>query len=133
MKQHIVDICKLTRENTFFRQVVFTGKKSQLVVMNIKPGEDVGEEVHPHTEQTLFFLSGKGVAVLDKVTREISEGDVVVVEPGVKHNFINKGDTPLKIYTIYAPANHIEGRVHQTKEEAEADTADEEFGHNNIQ
>ena len=130
MSNYLKDITKVTAENTYFRKVLFTGKKSQLVVMDIKPGEDIGEETHPHTEQTLFFLSGIGKAVLDEQEQEISGGDVVIVQPGVKHNFINTGKEPLKIYTLYAPANHIDGRVHKTKAEAEADEEDEEFGHN---
>lgn len=130
MTSYIKDIVKVTKDNTYFRNVLFTGKKSQLVIMDIKPGEEVGEETHPYTEQTLFFLSGIGKAVLDEQEQEISGGDVVIVQPGVKHNFINTGKEPLKIYTLYAPANHIEGRVHKTKEEAEGDGEDEKFGHN---
>ena len=119
---------KETEENTYFRKVLFTGGKSQLVAMDIKPGEDVGEETHHHVEQTLFLLRGEGKAVLDGAERPYRTGDVVVVTPGTRHNFINTGKESLKIFTIYAPANHIDGRIHKTKHDAEADADDEAFG-----
>lgn len=123
------NITKLTEDNHNFRSVVHTGKFSQLVVMEIPSGGDIGFEVHDHVEQTLFFQSGFGVASLDGVDYHVSAGDVVVVTPGTKHNFINTGDEPLKIFTVYAPPNHIDGRVHVTRIDADADEADEEFGH----
>jgi mannose-6-phosphate isomerase-like protein (cupin superfamily) len=123
------DIISRTRENANFRQVIFTGKKSQLVVMDIPPGGEIGTETHPNVEQTLFFLSGIGEAILDGVRSPIKAGDAVVVTPGTEHNFRNTGNEPLKVYTIYAPPNHIDGRVHRTKAEADADIEDEEFGH----
>lgn len=122
------DILKATKENTYFRQVLFTGKNSQLVVMDIKPGEDIGSETHHYTEQTLFLLSGTGTSVLNGVEKPFVAGDVVVVPPGTEHDFINVGTDSLKIYTVYAPPNHIDGRVHKTKKDAELDTADEDFG-----
>ncbi|MBN1779225.1 MAG: cupin domain-containing protein [Candidatus Buchananbacteria bacterium] len=125
-QENIID---KTQQNEYFRQVLFTGSKSQLVVMSIKSGEDIGQETHNHVEQVLFFLSGVGKAILDGEESEVKAGDVVVVTPGTEHNFVNTGSEPLKIYTIYCPPNHIEGRVHKTKEEAEADTEDEDFGH----
>jgi mannose-6-phosphate isomerase-like protein (cupin superfamily) len=97
--------------------------------MSIPPGGEIGEEVHEHVEQTLFFLSGNGKAVIEGEEIAIESGSAVVVPPGTKHNFINTGDEDLKVYTVYAPANHIDGRVHITKEDADADTEDEEFGH----
>ncbi|MFS8130396.1 MAG: cupin domain-containing protein, partial [Candidatus Dojkabacteria bacterium] len=108
--------------------VLFTGDKSQLVVMDIKPGEDIGEEIHPHTEQTLYLLSGEGKSVLDGVETPFKTGDVVVVTPGTKHNFVNTGTESLKIFTTYSPPNHIDGRIHKTKQDAILDTADEDFG-----
>ncbi|MEP7103270.1 MAG: cupin domain-containing protein [Candidatus Dojkabacteria bacterium] len=123
-----IDILKATVENTYFRKVLFTGDKSQLVVMDIKPGEDIGEETHPHTEQTLFLLSGEGKSVLDGVEKPFKAGEVVVVTPGTKHNFVNTGNVSLKIYTMYSPPNHIDGRIHKTKQDAIDDVADEEFG-----
>jgi len=119
----------VTKDNNYFRQVLFTGVKSQLVVMDIKVGEDIGEETHDHVEQILFFLSGEGKAVLDGVETPVSAGDVYVVTPGTKHNFINTGSESLKVYTVYVPPNHIDGTVHETRAAAVADVADEEFGH----
>ncbi len=117
-----------TEKNTFFRKVLFTGTRSQLVVMDIPPGGEVGEETHKYTEQTLFFLSGTGKAILDDKESLISAGDVVVVTPGTKHNFINTGTSSLKIYTVYAPPNHIDGRIHITKADADKDVQDEAVG-----
>lgn len=122
------NILQKTEENEDFRRVLFTGRNSQLVVMSIPPGGEVGEETHAYTEQTLFFLSGTGEGTLDEEKFPISSGDVVVVVPGTKHNFRNTGSVPLKIYTVYAPPNHIDGRVHHTKVDADADVADEAVG-----
>lgn len=122
------NIIKDTQENENFRRVLFTGLKSQLVVMSIPPGGEVGKETHKYTEQTLFFLSGTGEAELDGKKFPIGSGDVVVVVPGTEHNFWNTGMEDLKIYTVYAPPNHIDGRVHKTKADADADTADEAVG-----
>lgn len=122
------NVIKATEENENFRRVLFTGTRSQLVVMSIVPGGEIGEETHHKTEQTLFFLSGKGTATLDGKSFPVGPGDVVVVTPGTKHNFANDGDEPLKLYTVYAPANHIDGRVHRTKADADADLEDEAVG-----
>ncbi len=122
------NIVKDTEENENFRRVLFTGPNSQLVVMSIPPGGEVGEETHQYTEQTLFFLSGTGEAELDDKKFPVESGDVVVVVPGTKHNFRNTGTDNLKIYTVYAPPNHIDGRVHKTKADADADAADEAVG-----
>lgn len=123
------NILLATKDNRNFRTVLHTGMKSQLVVMSIPAGGDIGLETHDHVEQSLFFLSGSGQAILDGVKQPITAGDVLVVTPGTAHNVVNTGSEPLKIYTIYAPANHIDGTVHATKADAEADLADEEFGH----
>lgn len=116
-------------QNSFFRKVLFTGERSQLVVMEIPPGGEIGEETHEHVEQTLFFHSGSARAFLNGSETNVTSGDVVVVTPGTRHNFINMGTVPLKIYTVYAPPNHIDQTIHKTKAEADADTADEAFGH----
>lgn len=125
---YISHLIKETEANKNFRTVLFTGEKSQLVLMSIPPGESVGEETHEHVEQALFFLSGDGKAILNGIESPIHGGDVVVVTPGTKHNFINSGSVPLQIYTLYTPPNHIDGRVHVAKSDAEADMVDEEFG-----
>lgn len=122
------NIIKDTQTNDNFRQVMFTGKNSQLVVMSIPPGGEVGKETHKYTEQTLFFLSGVGEGEFDGEKFPIVQGDVAVVVPGTEHNFVNTGTEPLKIYTVYAPPNHLDGRVHATKAAADADTADEAVG-----
>lgn len=117
-----------TEENKNFRHVLFTGPKSQLVVMSIPPGGEVGRETHRYTEQTLFFVSGTGEAELDGEKFPIVPGDVVVVTAGTQHNFRNTGTEDLKIYTVYAPPNHIDGRIHKTKIDADADVEDEAVG-----
>lgn len=122
------NIIKSTQENEYFRQVLFTGSNSQLVVMSIPVGGEVGAETHKYTEQTLFFLSGTGEGEFDGKKFPIVPGDVVVVVPGTEHNFFNTGSEPLKLYTVYAPPNHIDGRIHKTKADADADTADEAVG-----
>ena len=123
------NIQELVIKNDNFREVIFTGKKSQLVVMSIPSNTEVGEEVHEHVEQTLYIVSGICKVVLDDVEHTISGGDIVVVTPGTKHNFINTGDDIVKIITTYSPPNHIDGRVHVTKADADADEEDEDFGH----
>ena len=125
---YITNIIKETQTNADFRKVLFTGTRSQLVVMNILPGGEVWDEVHTYTEQTLFFLSGTGKAILNGKESPIVAGDVVVVTPGTEHNFINTGTVPLKIYTVYAPPNHIDGTTEASKAEADANVQDEAYG-----
>ena len=125
---YIAPILQITKENNNFRTVVHTGIKSQVVLMSMLPNEDIGAEVHHHTEQTIVLVEGKALSILDGVNREVYAGDLVVVPPGIMHNFINNGDTALKLYTVYAPANHIDGRIHKTKADAEADLEDEAVG-----
>lgn len=129
---YATNVVKAAMENEFFRKVLFTGDKSQLVVMSIPPGGEVGRETHKHVEQTLFFQSGTGEAILNGVTTSIAAGDVVVVPPGTDHNFRNTGKTDLKIFTVYSPPNHIDGRIHKTKADADADTEDEAFGESQL-
>lgn len=117
--------------NEFFRQVLNTGAKSQLVLMSIPPGGEIGAEVHANVEQTLVVVSGDGESIIDGVKEPMLAGDVLVVTRGTNHNIINTGQVPLKLYTVYAPPNHLDGRVHKTKAEADADTEDEAFGEAN--
>lgn len=128
---HHTNVVRAARENENFRQVLFTGKKSQLVVMHIPSGGEIGEETHDRVEQTLFFLSGTGEGMLNGETFAVSAGDAVVVTPGTRHNFKNTGEEPLKVYTVYAPPNHIDGRMHRTKADADTDAEDEAFGEAN--
>ncbi|WP_437719476.1 cupin domain-containing protein [Sorangium sp. So ce448] len=121
------DILKAARSNTAYRRVVFTGATMQIVLMSIPPGGDIGEEEHRRVEQILFCAEGTGRAVIRGVDTPFRQGDVVFVASGVRHNFVNDGSTPLKIYTIYSPPNHLHGRVQQTKADAEADIENQEF------
>lgn len=122
------NIIKDTQENKNFRRVLFTGLGSQLVIMNIPPDGEIGEETHKYVEQTLFLLSGTGEAILNGKKTSFVPGDVIVVPPGIKHNLINMWTGDLKIYTVYSPPNHIDGRIHQTKDDADDDDADEAVG-----
>lgn len=128
IKPYQTDITVETEKNKDFRRVLFTGLKSQLVVMNIPKGGEVGEENHAKVEQIFFIEKGSGKSVLNGIESKIEKGDVVVVPPGNTHNIINTGLQPLKIYTVYSPPNHIDGTIHKTKLDAEKDTADEAFG-----
>ncbi|MFQ5662176.1 MAG: cupin domain-containing protein [Candidatus Paceibacteria bacterium] len=124
MKGYNTNIEEATKENTDFRRVLYTAKNSQLVLMSIKPGEEIGMEVHD-LDQFLRFEEGEGKAILDGVEAQVRDGSAVVVPAGTQHNFINTGDVDLKLYTIYSPPNHRHDVVHKTKEDAEAD--DEHF------
>jgi mannose-6-phosphate isomerase-like protein (cupin superfamily) len=106
-------------KNPDFRRVLWTGKYSQLVIMTIPPGGEIGEEVHPDTDQILTFVSGVGEAQIDGEKQEVAQGDLVAVPAGAKHNFLNTGPNPLVLYTVYGPPEHADGAVHHTKEEAD--------------
>ncbi len=113
------DIEDLTKENTYFRRVLFTAPHSQLVLMALKPGEEIGEEVHEENDQFFRFEEGEGKVVIDSVEHDVKDGSAVVVPAGASHNIINTSDSSyLKMYTIYSPSHHPDGTVHQTKEEA---------------
>jgi mannose-6-phosphate isomerase-like protein (cupin superfamily) len=120
------DIVQLTRDNTDFRRVVLTEKHSQVVLMSVEPGDDIGEETHK-VDQVLVFVAGSGEAVLNGEKSQIGANRMVVVPAGTKHNFINTGSEPLKLYTVYAPPEEPEGLVHKDKAEAEA--WEKEHGH----
>lgn len=119
------DIIKLTKENPNFRKVIWTGKYSQLVVMSIAAGEEIGEEIHAETDQALFLVEGAGQAVIEGKSADFKNGEAVFVPAGIKHNFVNTGDKDLKLYTVYSPPEHKEGTVHKTKVDAEKDEADQ--------
>lgn len=114
------DIKKLAKENTNYRKVIYTGPHMQLVLMSIPVGGDIGLETHEKTDQVLFFVEGVAESVLDGQSQTVHESDVVFVPAGTEHNFINRGKTDLKLYTLYAPPNHPDGIVEQTKVEAES-------------
>ncbi len=120
MAGYVGNIEELTENNQNFRQVVFTAPHSQLVVMSLKPGEDIGEEVHPDVDQFFRIEEGEGKVVIDGQESALYEGFAVVVPAGARHNVINtSADKMLKLYTIYSPPNHPDGTIHQTKAEAE--------------
>lgn len=114
------DIIALTKANDWFRKEVVTGEKSQVVLMSIEPGDEIGEETHD-VDQTLVFVEGTGEAILADVTEKFDEGDLFFVPAGTKHNFRNTGSGPLKLFTVYAPSEHVAGTNHRTKEDAEND------------
>lgn len=127
LKPYAENIEKLTLENTNFRKVLYTAAHSQLVLMSLLPGEDIGNEVH-HVDQFFRFEAGKGKSVIDGIEYPVSDGTAILVPAGAWHNIVNTGVEALKLYTVYAPANHIDGRLHVTKADAVADEEDEEFG-----
>lgn len=113
-------IATVAEENPDFRRVLWTGRHTQLVIMTIPPGGEIGEEVHEGVDQILTFVSGVGEAVVSGQTRKIAAGDLVVVPAGRKHNVVNTGENPLILYTVYGPPEHAERAVHDTKEQADA-------------
>jgi len=125
MQGYVANIEKEAAENENFRKVLYTAKFSQLVVMALKPGEEIGEEVHT-LDQFLRIEQGTGKAVLDGVESDISDGSAIVIPAGTKHNVVNTSENePMKLYTIYSPPEHRDGVVHATKADAQADKTDE--------
>lgn len=122
MKGFVDNIEKLTLENTDYRRVLYTAKNSQLVLMNIKPGDEIGEETH-HLDQFIRLEQGSGRAILDDVEHEIKDDFAVVIPAGTKHNVINTGSEDMKLYSVYSPPEHKDGTIHATK----ADDAEEHF------
>ncbi len=121
MKGYVTNIEKDSMDNDYFRKVLYTGPNSQLVLMSLLPGEEIGEEVH-HLDQFLRVEAGKGKAVLNGEEYYLEDGSAVVVPSGTKHNIINTSDSgTMKLYTIYSPANHKDGTIHKTKADAMAD------------
>lgn len=124
MKGFITNIEKASLENETFRTVLYTAKNCQLVVMSLKPGEEIGSEVH-QLDQFIRCEAGEGKAILNDVENVITDGFAVIVPAGAKHNIINtSSDKPMKLYTVYAPPNHLDGTIHKTKTDAEADESE---------
>ena len=121
MRGFVQNIDDMAKSNGDFRRVLYTAKHSQLVLMALKPSEEIGEEVHK-LDQFFRIEEGTGVAVLDVVRTAVKSGFAVLVPAGTRHNIINTGGAPLKLYTIYSPPNHRDGVVHRTRADAEADT-----------
>ena len=121
MKGYVQDIESIAIGNSDFRRVLYTARNCQLVVMSLKPREDIGSEVHK-LDQFFRVEAGRGEAELDGVRTAIQAGHAVLVPAGTRHNIINTGSEPLKLYTLYAPPNHRDGVVHPTRADAQADT-----------
>jgi mannose-6-phosphate isomerase-like protein (cupin superfamily) len=120
-----IDIVEATKTNTNFRSVLLTGPHAQVVAMSIPRGGEIGEEVHETVDQVLVFVDGTGTSVLDGQESAVGPGRLVLVPAGTRHNFLNSGETPLRLYTVYAPPQHAPGTVHRTKAEADAAEAEE--------
>lgn len=120
-KKMTLPVVDLARENDEFREVLWTGDKTQLVLMAIPEGGEIGGEVHQGHDQLLYFVAGTGVAKIGDVETDIADGDVGIVPSGVFHNFRNTGSGMLKLFTTYSPPEHEPGAQHATKAEADAD------------
>ncbi|MFK3979979.1 cupin domain-containing protein [Micromonospora sp. NPDC050397] len=112
-------IATVAEQSPDFRRVLWTGTHTQLVIMTIPAGGEIGEEVHEGTDQILTFVSGTGEARIAGETKAVAQGDLVVVPAGTKHNFVNTGPNPLVLYTVYGPPEHADQAIHRTKEEAD--------------
>lgn len=122
MKGFFTDIERDTLENSIYRIVLYTGRHSQLVLMSLAPGEEIGLETHQDNDQFFRFETGKGIVIIDGNEYEVSDGSAVIVPAGAKHNVVNtSADKSLKLYTIYSPAHHKDGLVRPTKQEADTD------------
>jgi mannose-6-phosphate isomerase-like protein (cupin superfamily) len=124
MKPRVLDAKESAKRNTFFRRVLFTAEKSQLVVMSLLPGEEIGTETHDG-DQLLYAVKGEGVAVINDAREPFEKGAILCVPARARHNVINTGEQPLKLFTIYAPPQHPPGTIHETKADAEASEARE--------
>ena len=125
MKGYVDDIEKATKGNDDFRRVLYTGPHLQLVLMTLRPGEEIGEEVHEDRDQFFRIEDGEGEILIDGTRHRIEDDFAMIVPAGARHNVINTGDEPLKLYTLYGPPEHRDGVVYRTKIQAEA--ADEHF------
>lgn len=121
---YAADVARLARENTDFRRVLHTTERSQLVLMSVPAGQEIGEETHEGIDQILCFVGGEGEALLGGSRRPVTAGDVVVVPAGTRHNFVTRGSAPLKLFTVYTPPEHAYDTVHRTKAEADAAEAE---------
>ena len=120
MKGFVDDIETLTKENRDFRRVLYTGRNLQLVLMALQPGEEIGEEVHEDRDQFFRVEKGKGEIVIDGVTTKIKSDIAMIVPAGARHNVRNTSEKVLRLYTLYAPPEHMDGTVHVTKADADA-------------
>lgn len=125
MKSFVGNIEQLTIANNFFRKVVFTGQHTQLVLMSLKPLEDIGMEVHEIVDQFIRIEKGTGKLIMNEEEHPINDGSAFVIPAGTKHNVVNLSETePMKLYTVYSPPHHKDGTIHETKEAAQKDSED---------
>jgi len=117
---HLKNITQQAIDNSYFRNVLATGKNTQIVIMSIDVGSEIGSETHANNDQVLYLVGGRGRVVLDGEEKPFEKGDIVLVPAGTKHNFITEGDEPMKIITAYSPPNHPVGTIHKTKAEADS-------------
>jgi mannose-6-phosphate isomerase-like protein (cupin superfamily) len=127
MKGYVDNIERATVENEDFRRVLYTGRNLQLVLMTLPPGCDIGEEVHEDRDQFFRIEEGQGEIRIDDVANRVEDDYAVIVPAGARHNVVNTGDRPLRLYTLYAPPEHRDGIVHKTKEQAERDHANDHW------
>lgn len=120
IEPYVARLKKETKQNDFFRKVLFTGEHSQLVVMCLQPGEEIGTEVH-EVDQLIYVVEGEGKAVIEGRGEEIEEGDIVCVPARTQHNIVNTDNEPMQLFTVYAPPQHRPGTVHRTRSDAEAE------------
>jgi mannose-6-phosphate isomerase-like protein (cupin superfamily) len=113
------DMVKLAKANNFFQREVYLDDNVQIVLMSLRPGEDIGEETH-RADQTTYFVDGNGSAVLDGRSTKVAANHMIVIPQGTRHNIVNKGTTPMKLFSVYAPPAEDPGVKHKTKEDAEA-------------
>ena len=121
MKGYVDDIERATVENEDFRRVLYTGKNLQLVLMTLQPGDEIGEEVHEDRDQFFRIEEGRGTVYIDGQPSEVEDDHAVIVPAGARHNVVNRGDGPLRLYTLYGPPEHRDGTVHRDKAQADAD------------
>jgi mannose-6-phosphate isomerase-like protein (cupin superfamily) len=121
VKGYVDDIERATVENEDFRRVLYTGKNLQLVLMTLQPGDEIGEEVHEDRDQFFRIEEGRGTVYIDGQPSEVEDDHAVIVPAGARHNVVNRGDGPLRLYTLYGPPEHRDGTVHRDKAQADAD------------
>jgi mannose-6-phosphate isomerase-like protein (cupin superfamily) len=119
LQPRVIEIKDAAKENSSFRKVLFTAAKSQVVLMSLLPGEEIGSETH-ESDQLIYNVKGEGVVVIDDAQEPFEKGAILCVPAGATHNVVNTGERPMKLFTIYAPPQHASGTVHETKAEAVA-------------
>jgi len=125
-KGYVANIKKAAKDNDYFRDVIFTATKSQLVLMSLQPDEEIGMEVHDG-DQIIYVVDGKGLAILDDSKQEVEKGSIVFVPTDVRHNVVNNDDEPMKLFTIYAPPQHAAGTVQPKKDKVQVEDLEEEM------